>query len=134
MGLGSVLVETPGDGARLHWLIRAFAVSLAAVALFVPRLQSWALLAAVAGLALAPAVFQMWARSWDKDTTKYCHDSVIQFEEASRRLRQGRNPYAGDFLGTPLDGWRGFRDNPAIHHFVYPPLLLLVTAPLEAVG
>ena len=132
MALGSVLVETPGDGARLHWLIRALAVSLAAVALFVPRLQSWALLAAVAGLVLAPAAFQMWARSWDADPKKFCHDSVLQFEEAARLLRDGRNPYAVEF--DTLKGWRGFTDNPANHHFVYPPLLLLISTPLEAAG
>src|SRR5688572_15631365 len=137
MGLGSNLVETPGgNGAALFWLIRALAVSLAAVALFVPRLQSWALLAAVVGLVLAPAAFQMWARSWEKDPTKYCHDSVLQFEEASRMLRQGRNPYAVDFRGTSLDGWRGFHGdaNPAMHHFVYPPLLLALSTPFEAAG
>ena len=49
-------------------------------------------------------------------------------------LRQGTNPYAADFKGTPLDGWRGFHDNPAIHHFVYPPLLLLLSTPFEAAG
>ncbi|HEX7900882.1 MAG TPA: glycosyltransferase 87 family protein [Planctomycetota bacterium] len=137
MALGSVLVETPGgNGAALFWLIRALAVSLAAVALFVPRLQSWALVAAVVGLVLAPAAFQMWARSHEKDSTKFCHDSVIQFEEAARMLRQGRNPYAENFRGTPLDGWRGFFGdaNPAVHHFVYPPLLLLVSTPFEAAG
>ena len=135
MALGSVLVETPGgNGGALFWLIRALAVSGAAVALFVPRLQSWALFGAVAGLVLAPAAFQMWARSHERDSSKFCHDSVIQFEEAARMLRQGRNPYADDFRGTPLDGWRGFHDNPAIHHFVYPPLLLLISTPLEAAG
>lgn len=133
MALGSNLVETTGSGGHLFWLFRAAGVSLAAVALYVPRLQPAALLGAIALLVLAPTAMQMWLRSWETPD-KYCHDSVIQFEEASRMLRQGVNPYAADFKNTPLDGWRGFRDNPAIHHFVYPPLLLLLSTPFEAVG
>jgi hypothetical protein len=134
MALGSELVTTPGgNGAALFWLLRGLAVSLAAAAVVVPRLQPWALLGAVIGLVLAPAAMQMWMRSWEGPGT-YCHDSVIQFEEASRMLREGRNPYAGDFRNTPLDGWRGFHDNPAIHHFVYPPLQLLLSVPFEAAG
>ena len=134
MALGSELVTTPGgNGAPLFWLLRGLAVSLAAAAVLVPRLQPWALLGAVVGLVLVPAAMQMWMRSWTGPAA-YCHDSVIQFEEASRMLREGRNPYAADFLNTPLDGWRGFHDNPAIHHFVYPPLQLLLSVPFEAAG
>ncbi len=135
MALGSVLVETPGgNGAALFWLFRAVGVTLAAVALFLPRLQPAALLGGIVFLVLAPAAMQMWARSWEEDKGKFCHDSVIQFEEASRMLRQGINPYTADYRGTPLDGWRGSHDNPAIHHFVYPPLQLLLSVPFEAAG
>lgn len=132
MALGSALVETPaGNGAGLFWLARALAVSLAAAAVLVPRLQPWALLGAVVGLVLLPASMQMWMRSWAGPQT-YCHDSVLQFEEAARLLRDGRNPYDVEYAS--IRGWRGFQDNPAIQHFVYPPLLLLLSAPFEAVG
>lgn len=132
MGLGSALVETPGgNGAALFWLFRGLAVSLAAVALFVPRLGSWALLGAIVGLVLVPAAMQMWMRSW-QGPQAYCHDSVLQFEEAARLLREGKNPYAVEY--ESLKGWRGFHDNPANHHFVYPPLQLLLSVPVEAVG
>jgi hypothetical protein len=134
LALASPLVESVGgNGAYPFWLARAAGVTLALAAVWNPRLRVAALAGVAVFLVVAPATFQMWMRAWSGPAS-FCHDSVIQFEEAARMLREGRNPYAADFLGTPLDGWRGFRDNPALHHFVYPPLALLAYLPLEALG
>ncbi len=58
-------------------------------------------------------------------------DSIIQVEVASGMLLQGRNPYREDYFGTDLEVWHGGVDRPAMHHFVYPPLPLLLTLPLR---
>ena len=58
-------------------------------------------------------------------------DSILQVEVASGMLVQGKNPYAESFLGTDLERWNAGADRPSLHHFVYPPLSLLVTLPLR---
>jgi hypothetical protein len=58
-------------------------------------------------------------------------DSILQVEVASGMLVQGKNPYAESFLGTDLERWNQGADRPSLHHFVYPPLPLLVTLPLR---
>jgi hypothetical protein len=56
---------------------------------------------------------------------------VLQFEEAIQMVRDGNNPYREDYSETSLPTWKGWKDNPAIHHFVYPPLLLYLSTPIE---
>src|SRR5688572_3404625 len=130
MALGSLVEPVPGEGTTLFWLTRAAGVSLAIVALFVPRLQR-AALAGVAGLlVVAPCLLQMWMRTKMGPETQ-CHDSVVQFEASIRMVREGRNPYAENYHGTPLEKWRGWKENPALHHFVYPPFLLVLSVPFE---
>ena len=132
--LGSRLVDSVGgQGTYLFWLARAAGVTLALAAVWNPRLRLAAATGVAILLVIVPTAAQMWMRTWSGPAT-FCHDSVIQFEEAARMLLSGRNPYAENFRGTPLDGWNGFHDNPAIHHFVYPPLALLISVPFEAVG
>jgi hypothetical protein len=132
MALASPLVEpVPGNLTIPFWLSRAAGVSLALAGLVRPRLQRAALAGVAVLLVAVPAALQAWMRAWTGPAT-WCHDSVVQFEEAIRMVRAGRNPYAEDFSGTALPRWRNWADNPAIHHFVYPPFLLELSIPVEA--
>ncbi|MDP3998138.1 MAG: glycosyltransferase 87 family protein [bacterium] len=62
------------------------------------------------------------------------HDIVVQVESATRYLIQGKNPYAENYFGTPLEEWE-YRElgnkvtNPALYHFVMPPFYLLLHVP-----
>lgn len=59
------------------------------------------------------------------------HDGALQTEIATRFLLKGKNPYASNFLGTPMESWQyGELDhpkakNPALYHYVYLPFFLL---------
>lgn len=133
MALGSPLVTVvPGDTTYKFWLCRGIGVTIAMAAVVFPRFQKWAVFGVAFFLVLVPCAMQMRYRMWTGPGT-WCHDSVVQFEEAIRMVRHKKNPYAEDFSKTALNGWNGFSDNPAIHHFVYPPLLLYVSVPLEGV-
>jgi hypothetical protein len=130
--LGSPLVD-PAPSAWIYgfWLARGLGIAAAAAALFWPRFRRAAFHAVVVCMVLVPAFLQIHYRAWSGPAVM-CHDSVVQTELAILKLKRGGNPYAEDYVGTPLDGWRGFHDNPAIHHFIYPPLILLVSTPVEA--
>ena len=131
MALASPLVEpVPGDRAYWFWTARAVGVALAVAAVFLPRIQRTALLGVTLFLVLVPCFLQMRYRYWTGPQT-WCHDSVVQFEEAIRMVRQKQNPYTEDFSRTSLPLWNKWKDNPAVHHFVYPPLLLYVSVPVE---
>jgi hypothetical protein len=39
-----------------------------------------------------------------------------------------------DYVGTALERWQDYKDNPALYHFVYPPFLLILSLPFEAAG
>lgn len=59
------------------------------------------------------------------------HDIVIQQESAIRFFLHGKNPYATDYFGTPLEQWN-YSDkeiNPALYHFVMEPFYLLFAIP-----
>ena len=58
----------------------------------------------------------------------YVHDGAIMVEEAARKLLAGHNPYAADYLDTPLYYWP-MVNNPALYHLTYFPFLFLVTTP-----
>ncbi len=132
MALASPLVETtPGNLGALFWTFRAAGVLAAVVALVWPRALSRGLVLVAFLLVVVPTCLQMFYRTYHGRHT-FCHDSVIQFEEAIRMVRRGGNPYAEDFRGTPMERWQGAKDNPALHHFIYPPLLLLLSTPVEA--
>jgi hypothetical protein len=135
IALASPLVEAvPGNATEAFWLARGAGVTLALAAVVWPRLGRHALVGTAFFLVAVPCVLQVWMRQYTGPGT-FCHDSVPQFEEATRMLRRGENPYAADFRGTTLEAWRGgeFRENPALDHFVYPPLLLLISVPFEGV-
>ena len=134
MALASPLVESvPGDSTAAFWTARAIGITFAIAALVWPRAQRWSLWGVTVFMVLAPCCLQMRYRSWTGPET-WCHDSVVQFEEAIRMVRAKRNPYTEDFGDTSLARWHDWEKNPAIHHFVYPPMLLYVSVPVEAVS
>ena len=63
----------------------------------------------------------------------YVHDGAIQIEESIRFLLRGENPYAEDYLDTPLAEWDyAFPPpevNPALYHNAYLPFVFLFSAP-----
>jgi hypothetical protein len=132
MALGSPLVEpVPGRSSGPFWLGQAIGLGAALAGLLRPAWQGRALLAVLLAQVLLPAALQMHYRAWD-GPSGFCHDSVLQHEIALRDLRAGINPYSRDYSGTPLARWKGWSENPALHHFVYPPLVLLASVPVEA--
>jgi len=58
----------------------------------------------------------------------YIHDGALMIEEAARKLLGGHNPYATDYLDTPLYYWP-MVNNPALYHLTYFPFLFLITVP-----
>jgi hypothetical protein len=131
MALASPLVESvPGDSTAAFWTARAIGITFAIAALVWPRAQRWSLWGVTVFMVLAPCCLQMRYRSWTGPET-WCHDSVVQFEEAIRMVRHKKNPYKEDFKNTALARWKDWEKNPAIHHFVYPPLLLYFSVPVE---
>lgn len=62
------------------------------------------------------------------------HDGALQTEIATRFLLKGKNPYASNFLGTPMESWQyGELDhpkakNPALYHYAYLPFFLLTSS------
>jgi len=94
------------------------------------RLKLALIFAAVLFLLLMPAVEQMACRR--AEGAHLCvHDGLIQTEEAVRLLLEGRNPYAEDYIGTPLEQAPFTRPpNPALYHLAYLPLTFLLHLPL----
>ncbi len=57
------------------------------------------------------------------------HDGgTIQMEESMKMLLMGKNPYSEDFIGTPLENWRGFSNN-VVYHVPYMPGSFLYSIP-----
>lgn len=133
MALASMTQRVPGRGELPYWASLSAGVAIALAAVVFPRFERRAFLGVALFLVLVPSVLQMGMRTF-KGPETFCHDSVLQFEEAVRMVRRGENPYAQDFFGTPLERWDGWKDNPALYHFVYPPFLLLLSVPFEAAG
>lgn len=60
----------------------------------------------------------------------WVHDIILQLEAAIGLFLQGKNPYAVDYFGTPVELFPYTEDgllmtNPALYHFVMPPFYLL---------
>lgn len=89
------------------------------------------LAAIVALFVVVPTVAAIVLRATGKPYT-YVHDGGIMVEEAARKLLQGLDPYAVDYLDTPLFYWP-MTNNPALYHFTYFPLLFLVALPFVRV-
>ncbi|MEK9206945.1 MAG: hypothetical protein AAB922_00560 [Patescibacteria group bacterium] len=64
----------------------------------------------------------------------FIHDGALQTEIATRFLLKGKNPYASNFLGTPMESWQYSETddpkakNPALYHYVYLPFFLLTSS------
>jgi hypothetical protein len=59
----------------------------------------------------------------------YVHDNILQQEEALKFLFAGKDPYAVDYLSTPMAAWEP--NNPALYHYMHLPVQLLIGLPLE---
>lgn len=81
----------------------------------------------VAVFVIAPTIASIVLRETGKPYT-YIHDGALMVEEAARKLLAGHNPYATDYVDTPLYYWP-MVNNPALYHLTYFPFLFLVTAP-----
>jgi len=61
------------------------------------------------------------------------HDGALQTEIAARFLFKGINPYATNYLGTPLESWQYVEEdhptakNPALYHYAYFPFFLITS-------
>ncbi len=78
-----------------------------------------------------PTIVAIVLRGTGKPYT-YVHDGAIMVEEAARKLLAGQDPYAVDYLDTPLFYWP-MTNNPALYHFTYFPLLFLAALPFVKV-
>lgn len=81
----------------------------------------------VAAFVILPTVASIVLRETGRPYT-YIHDGALMIEEAARKLLAGHNPYATDYLDTPLYYWP-MVNNPALYHLTYFPFLFLVTVP-----
>jgi len=123
----------PGIGGPL-FLVACFALSLLyplrdrrSGSEFTARQRAIHLAAIVAVMVVLPTIASIVLRETGRPYT-YVHDGVIIIEEASRKLLAGHNPYAADYLDTPLYYWP-MVNNPALYHVTYFPLLFLITTP-----
>lgn len=88
----------------------------------------WLHLAAIIVVfAVVPTIASIVLRETGRPFT-YVHDGAIMVEEAARKFLAGQNPYATDYLDTPLYYWP-MVNNPALYHLTYFPFLFLVTTP-----
>jgi hypothetical protein len=94
---------------------------------FGARARMLHLAAIVVVFAVLPTIAAIVLRETGKPYT-YVHDGAIMVEEAARKLVAGMNPYAADYLDTPLFYWPMI-NNPALYHLTYFPALFLVTVP-----
>lgn len=81
----------------------------------------------IAVFVVIPTIASIILRETGKPYT-YIHDGALMIEEASRKLLAGHNPYATDYLDTPLYYWP-MVNNPALYHLTYFPFLFLITVP-----
>lgn len=97
---------------------------------FSPR-DRWIHLAAIlAAFVLIPAIAAIVLRATGAPWS-YVHDGAIMIEEAARKVLVGQDPYAADYLDTPLFYWPMI-NNPALYHLTYFPFPFLVTIPFVA--
>jgi len=76
---------------------------------------------------IVPTIASIVLRETGKPYT-YIHDGALMIEEAARKVIGGHNPYAADYLDTPLYYWP-MVNNPALYHLTYFPFLFLITIP-----
>ena len=94
---------------------------------FTPRARWLHLGLILAVFVVLPTFASIVLRETGKPYT-YIHDGALMIEEAARKLLGGHNPYATDYVDTPLYYWP-MVNNPALYHLTYFPFLFLVTVP-----
>jgi hypothetical protein len=100
----------------------------------ISRLKLVLLTLAAAFLLLVPAAEQIALRRVE-GAHLHAQDGLIQTEEAVRFLLAGRNPYAEEYTGTPLEMAPFPRSpSPALVHLVYLPFTFLVHVPFALLG
>ena len=97
---------------------------------FTTRDRALHLAAIIAIFVVVPTIASIVLRETGRPYT-YVHDGAIMIEEAGRKLLAGQNPYAADYLDTPLYYWP-MVNNPALYHLTYFPFLFLLTVPFVA--
>jgi hypothetical protein len=95
------------------------------------RAVSWIVLAFFLVLGVAPGLVKGVGRVV-RGPTAMVFDTILHVEVAARLLTEGRNPYEEEYGGTELGQWHEGRDRFQMHHFVYPPLGVLLTVPFRA--
>lgn len=67
----------------------------------------------------------------------HAHDGLIQTEEATKYLLEGKNPYVENYVDTPMADFPG-REPPLteapLYHLAYLPALILISVPLYAIS
>lgn len=95
------------------------------------RLKLALVLAIVASTVMIQSLYLILMRH-ATGPASFTHDGgVIQTEEAIKMLAQGRNPYAEDYLDTPLAQW-GLEKRTALYHCPYLPWTFLASLPVKA--
>ncbi len=93
----------------------------------------WIVLALFVLLAVLPGVAKTAGRRI-AGSERMVLDCVVQVEAAAEMLTHGKNPYAEDYFGTELERWHRGVPRPPLYHFVYPPLPVLLTVPLQTIS
>jgi len=102
------------------------------------RLKLALIMASFTLIILVPAMHEVWLRRALGPET-HAHDGAILVEEAIKKTLQGRNVYADNFHGSPLEQSRfaapqiwqryGMECHPALKCFVYLPFTFLIPLP-----
>ena len=92
------------------------------------RLKLGLLLAIIASTVFAQSGFLILMRH-ATGPASFTHDGgVIQTEAATEMFLSGRNPYAENYLNTPLADW-GLEKRTALYHYPYLPWTFVASAP-----
>ena len=101
-----------------------------------PTVRLTLVCAAIGAIAIAPTLLGIYLRHLT-DPSQYAHDGLIQVEEAAKLLLAGKNPYAENYLNTPMARWHfaepNVAVNPALYHLAYLPFLVDFSAPFVGI-
>lgn len=90
----------------------------------------------IALMVILPTLLMVIASATVTAPHSFMHDGAVQTRAAVNFLLEGRNPYAENYLATPLANWPvpfpELTENPALYHFVYLPVAFLLPLPFQA--
>lgn len=95
------------------------------------RVMAWAMVGLIAAFVVMPMAAKIAGRM-RHGTTRMVLDSTLQIEVAADFLIRGKNPYTETYHKTALEEWHRGVERPPIFHLVYPPLPVVLAAPLRA--